>query len=988
MRNTSGTEVGSTSAPHRTEQDVGSIFKRTEIIGRGKFGVVYKGYHTRTKQVFAIKVLNLDSDEDEVEDVQREVQFLASMKQVPNITQYYGSYLKDTTLWIIIEYCAGGSLRTLLRPGKIDEKYIGVIMRELLIALKFIHKDNVIHRDLKAANVLITNDGQVKLCDFGVAAQLSQSNSRRHTMAGTPYWMAPEVIMEGVYYDTKVDIWSLGITTYEAATGNPPYCEVEALRAMQLITKSKPPRLEGRSYSPLLKEFIALCLDEDPKERLSAEELLKTKFIKAHKTTPTTLLKQLISRYLLFRDNNKSARESVFLADDYQKDEGSKAKKDEQLSEKPPNQNDDVEVDVKWDFDSLRSSDYIMENEIDVEEIPEGCNNDWTHVQQDGYNYAYPEEDQFYYYPTNHNGKVYQGTTMGKTHQGTMVQNTTLNAPLSRTGATSNFTSKLGKSVRTNLTVNTGTHNNSTGTSKKSEARVPKKLLELFDTNEVINEEEFTDTELPRINRNLSHVHVGTKPEDSMSQPATEANSKRPPVSMLNSGAFHSQSTPALPVLQTKFNKSLKGPPSAVTTAPTPIEIEIPEELPTSALPTPSSTDPGQNMPTKPRSSTVSTPGPNPYQKAPGISRRLTVGTAAGNAVMGRLGEELSKSTPTSNFDSAAPPAVKLPLRTPSPHKLYGSHLSSPTKRHGSSPTSSAPPPMMKAMGNHGDNKEPFLQPLNTTTHSNNEPANAGSDKETSRVNRDFKRNNPNLKLQMPLPTTVVPHKLLDATSASTANNGAAPELINQFGFNTSSASNIPVSMTPINEKHIDWGNKPKRVQSISNRKNSQTVDGITSTLASGLPSNSNGGQGPNSTNQGPLSSSSVNIASMFSNASNNSNNIAPASSSQPSLVGVPLSVNTSTTTTSINSNANMSNPAAVNSTPNALMKPPPAALNMDIFLDPDAGALDSHQWTDKKPRVLQELEAILQMFEEGLPVIESALRKQLKSEDLPTADH
>lgn len=304
------------SSSEDKEKDISSTFKRTEVIGRGKFGIVYKGYHVKTKQVYAIKVLNLDSSEDEVEDVQREIQFLASLKQIPNITRYYGSYLRGTSLWIIMEYCAGGSLRSLLRPGKIDEKYIGVIMRELLVALKVIHKDNVIHRDIKAANVLITNEGQVKLCDFGVAAQLNQTSLRRQTMAGTPYWMAPEVIMEGVYYDTKVDIWSLGITAYEIATGNPPYCDVEALRAMQLIIKSKPPRLEERNYTPQLKEFIALCLDEDPQERLSAEELLKTKFIKTHKATPTTILKELISRYLLFRDKNKSYKDSAYLADD------------------------------------------------------------------------------------------------------------------------------------------------------------------------------------------------------------------------------------------------------------------------------------------------------------------------------------------------------------------------------------------------------------------------------------------------------------------------------------------------------------------------------------------------------------------------------------------------------------------------------------------------------------------------------------------------
>ena len=150
----------SSSSAHKSRSiksdiDVTTLFRRTEVIGRGKFGIVYKGYNIKTKQIYAIKVLNLDSDSDEVEDVQREIQFLSSLKQMPNITRYYGSYLQNTSLWIIMEYCAGGSLRSLLRPGRIEEKYLGVILREILVALSFIHKDNIIHRDIKAANVLI-----------------------------------------------------------------------------------------------------------------------------------------------------------------------------------------------------------------------------------------------------------------------------------------------------------------------------------------------------------------------------------------------------------------------------------------------------------------------------------------------------------------------------------------------------------------------------------------------------------------------------------------------------------------------------------------------------------------------------------------------------------------------------------------------------------------------------------------------------------------
>lgn len=987
--------------PAKMDQDVGSIFKRTEIIGRGKFGIVYKGYHVRTKQVYAIKVLNLDSDEDEVEDVQREIQFLASMKQVPNITHYYGSYLKDTSLWIIMEHCAGGSLRTLLRPGKIDEKYIGVIMRELLMALKYIHKDNVIHRDIKAANVLITNDGQVKLCDFGVAAQLNQASAKRQTMAGTPYWMAPEVIMEGVYYDTKVDIWSLGITTYEIATGNPPYCEVEALRAMQLITKSTPPRLEGRSYSVLLKEFIALCLDEDPKERLSADELLKTKFIRTHKATSSLMLKQLISRYLLFRDNNKSSRESVFLADEDPKNDQKKSSPNDQSNEKASEETNDVEVDVKWDFDSLSSTDYIVENDINVEEIPGGSTTDWASGQQDQYNYAYPDEDQFYNYSTNtNNGKVYQGTTMGKNQPGTMHYNSTLNAPLSHINGTGNFPTRMMKSVRTNAT-GAGTHTNSVST-KRTEAKVPKKLSELFEKVEQSNENASSEPDLSRLTRNASHIHMGSLLEDSTSHPVSDLGASRPHVGPINNGNFHSQSTPALPVIQTKFNKLSKGPPTAVTTAPTPIEIEIPEELPTSTVSASSSTDAMASSHTKPRSSTVSTPGPVPYQKAPGISRRLTVGTAAGPSSNVRGTDEKPKKSGTSPGDNAEsnglPPIFanavpngvgtwnnKYPLKSPSPSRSYGNLGSSPTRRPGNSPTTgTALPPTMKPLSNTGENKELFLQPVNTNLHNSNEVHNSMPEKETSRVNRDFKRNNPNLKLQMPLPTSVVPNKLLEPSAPAVVsvanNNGAAGENINQFGFDTSSTSNIPVSMTPINEKHIDWGKKPKRGPSINNRKNSQNAEIISSSAPGPTPS-INGAPVAVPLNTGPMSSSSVNVASMF--PSGPPANVA-TSGTQPSQLNGLSALNTTASVMSVNTlgplSASQHSPAA--------LQPPPSAINMDIFLDVDANMPDSNSWADKKPLVLHELEALLKMYEEGLPVIENALKKQLISAETALGDH
>lgn len=346
-------------------------YKRTEVIGQGKFGVVYKGYHRQTKKVVAIKVLDLDTEYDEVVDVQQEIQFLADLKHVPNVTHYYGLFLNDTKLWIIMDYCAGGSIRTLLKAGVFEEKYISVVAREVLMALQAVHKMGVIHRDIKAANILIGNGGNVSLCDFGVAARLTSNALKRMTMAGTPFWMAPEVIREGDQYNAKADIWSLGITLYEIATGNPPYSEGGATWAMAMIEKQTPPRLEGREYPQALKECIALCLDENPEERPSAELLLKCKLIKQYKVQPTTILKEVISRYLLWRDLN-SSRDSVYVTEEAV------------ASDRDP-------IQVKWDFDSLSSKEYIIENDIHLSDDEKIANlsddeNGYTITTQPTYN--------------------------------------------------------------------------------------------------------------------------------------------------------------------------------------------------------------------------------------------------------------------------------------------------------------------------------------------------------------------------------------------------------------------------------------------------------------------------------------------------------------------------------------------------------------------------------------------------------------------------
>jgi len=259
--------------------DPTTVIKREREIGKGAGGTVYICRDLRVDELCAVKIADIPEKDEEIENIKSEIAIHA-LSTHESIVEFKEAIAWGTEIWLVLEYMDGGALTGILgRNVEWTEPNLAHVCKGILQGLSFMHRHHMLHRDIKSDNVLVDTKGSVKIADFGFAAGLTVEQSKRNSVVGTPYWMAPELI-RGLEYDAKVDIWSLGITTIEMTDGVPPLMDEKPMRALLLITIQDPPHMENPSnWSSSLNHFVMRCLMSRPDMRASADQLLMHPFV-------------------------------------------------------------------------------------------------------------------------------------------------------------------------------------------------------------------------------------------------------------------------------------------------------------------------------------------------------------------------------------------------------------------------------------------------------------------------------------------------------------------------------------------------------------------------------------------------------------------------------------------------------------------------------------------------------------------------------------